>query len=302
MIALRATGAETARSRQMIRLRDGRTLAFAEWGDPAGRPVVMFHGTPGTRLTRPSDETPLHTRGVRLLTMDRPGYGLSDPHPGRRLLDWPADVAALADALGLEHFPIVGVSGGGPHALACAAALPTRVAAVALVGGPAPMDQPGVQTDMLRINRLAVRLADRLPAWTAAWPTRLGSRVMHRYPLLTMRVIAAPAAAPDRAALTSPLGVAESIQTIEEAFRRGTRGLIDDISVLSHPWGFAPADIRVPVYLWQGMLDRNVPVGSGRYLADSIPTCRRSVFCSTEGHELLHTHWPEILDALMTEG
>jgi pimeloyl-ACP methyl ester carboxylesterase len=96
--------------------------------------------------------------------------------------------------------------------------------------------------------------------------------------------------------------VAESVETIQEAFRHGTWGLVADIAVLAHSWGFAPADIQVPVYLWHGALDRSVPVAGGRYLADSIPTCRRSVFCSTEGHELLHTHWPEILDALMTEG
>jgi pimeloyl-ACP methyl ester carboxylesterase len=262
----------------------------------------MFHGTPGTRLTRPSDETPLHTRRVRLLTMDRPGYGLSDPRPGRRLLDWPADVAALADALELERFPIIGVSGGGPHALVCAAAMPTRVAAVALVGGPAPMDQPGIQTNMLRINRLAVRLVDHLPAWSATWPTRLGSRLLHRYPQAAMRLIAAPAAPPDRAALTSPLGVVESIQTIEESLRRGTRGLIEDIAVLAHPWGFAPADIQVPVYLWHGTLDRNVPVAAGRYLAHALPTCRQSTFCPTEGHELLPLHWSEILDTIISEG
>src|SRR6476661_2822678 len=172
-MAARAPQGVRRRPGRIIRLPDGRALGFAEWGDPAGRPVFLFHGTPGSRLSRHPDESQARAQGVRLITVDRPGYGLSDPLPRRRLLDWPADVAALAAALRLERFALVGVSGGGPHALACAYACPDRVTAVALIGGAGPMDDPVALRQMMWVNRAALRLAPRLPGWSAAWPGRV---------------------------------------------------------------------------------------------------------------------------------
>ncbi|HEX6606960.1 MAG TPA: alpha/beta hydrolase [Chloroflexia bacterium] len=290
-------GGTSPRSR-IFTLPDGRALAFAEWGDPAGHPIFLFHGTPGSRLTRPADEAPARARGVRLITVDRPGYGRSDAQPGRQLLAWPADIAALADALHLATWAVVGVSGGGPHALACTYQLPHRVAAVALVGGVAPLDQAGAQEQMLRVYRLAIRLSNHLPKWPARGPARVGSGLMRRYPHVAIPLLTARLPAVDRAMLTRPAVLNASVETIAEAFRQGIQGVVGDIAVLAHPWGFNPAAIRRPVYLWHGVADRNVPVAHGRYLAATIPACR-ATFCPAEGHELLYDHWPAILDALL---
>src|SRR5438309_1811387 len=121
-----AKTAQDARLNQTIKLRDGRTLAYAEYGDPAGTPVIFFHGTPGSRLMAApawKDES----LGLRIIAPDRPGFGLSTYRPNRTILNWASDVAELADALKLDKFIVAGVSGGGPHSLACAHELPDRV-------------------------------------------------------------------------------------------------------------------------------------------------------------------------------
>jgi pimeloyl-ACP methyl ester carboxylesterase len=288
----------TSLRHQIFSLPDGRALAFAEWGAPAGYPIFLFHGTPGSRLTRPPDEAPVRARGVRLITVDRPGYGRSDAQPGRQLLAWPADVAALADVLNLATWAVVGVSGGGPHALACTYQLPHRVVATALVGSVGPLDRAGAQEQMLRVYRLAIRLSNHLPTWPASGPTHVGCDLMRRYPHVAIPLLTARLPTVDRAVLTRPAVLDASLETTAEAFRQGIQGVVGDIAVLAHPWGFEPAAIRMPVYLWHGVTDRNVPVAHGQYLAAAIPACR-ATFCPAEGHELLYDHWLEILDALL---
>src|SRR5215472_6981947 len=124
---------------ETIRLADGRALGFAEYGDPNGAPLFFFHGLWASRLTSHPDHEIARSLGVRLITMDRPGIGCSAPKPGRRLIDWPEDVAALADALQLQRFAILGWSGGGAYALACASRIPERLTAVGLASGGAPL-------------------------------------------------------------------------------------------------------------------------------------------------------------------
>src|SRR6516165_2603800 len=116
-----------ARDGRLATAADGRAIAFAEWGDPAGFPVFGLHGTPNSRLARHWDESVFVEAGARLITYDRPGYGGSDRHAGRRVVDCVGDVVAIADALGLERFSVTGTSGGGPHALAVAASVPERI-------------------------------------------------------------------------------------------------------------------------------------------------------------------------------
>src|SRR6266568_1580644 len=143
-------------------MADGRTLAYAEWGDPRGDPVLLFHGSGGSRLFRP-DEAITRACGVRLITVDRPGFGRSDPLPGRTLLGWPQDVAGLAHELAIGSFGVVGYSSGGPHALACGAVLAHRVTALAVAGCPAPPDAlPG------GAGRLAMLIAS---SWTLSTAT-----------------------------------------------------------------------------------------------------------------------------------
>src|SRR5947209_134625 len=127
-----------------ITTSDGRTLAFCEWGDPDGSPVFSLHGTPGSRLSRHPDEDVYRRARVRVITYDRPGYGGSDRHAGRRVADAAQDIATIADSLGLDRFAVTGASGGAPHALACGALLSDRVTRCASVVGPAPLGSGGL--------------------------------------------------------------------------------------------------------------------------------------------------------------
>ncbi len=128
---------------QTLKMKDGRTLGFAEYGDPNGKPVFHFNGSGGSRLEHPADKAILTQLGIRYISTDRPGHGISTPQPDRELLDWPDDISSLADHLGIDKFFVLGWSAGGPHALACAFKLPDRVIFGALVCGLAPPDRPG---------------------------------------------------------------------------------------------------------------------------------------------------------------
>src|SRR5215204_6111862 len=142
-------------------LSDGRTLGYAQWGSSDGAPVLGFHGTSLSRLAHVGADAP-RAAGVRLILVDRPAYGLSDLHPGRALLDWPRDIAELADGLDVDRFAVFGMSGGGPHAASCAYTLPDRVSALGLVSSPGPVwDRPELRFSAPRHRRPMIQLAER---------------------------------------------------------------------------------------------------------------------------------------------
>ena len=166
-----------------LQLTDGRRLGWSESGDPSGTPVFFFHGFGTTRIVCPPDEAALEHR-IRLIAVDRPGIGLSDPQPGRSLLDWPSDVAELADHLGFARFSIVAWSGGGPYGLACGHALASRVDAVAAVSPAAPLAKPTDPGYLRWRDRHAVRFANRAP-WVirlAMWHWGRGQRALQQAP------------------------------------------------------------------------------------------------------------------------
>src|SRR6185503_12550356 len=144
-----------------IKLRDGRTLAYAEYGSPRGQPIIHCHGTPSSRVEGELtfSGTTAAELGVRIIVPDRPGMGRSDFQPGRRIVDWPNDVLELAAALGLDTFAVLGSSGGAPYAAACGALIPSRIRVVGLLGGLAPADAPGVLASMVGPMRMMFRLA-----------------------------------------------------------------------------------------------------------------------------------------------
>jgi len=160
---LRVTEGGPPATDREIRLPDGRRLGYAEYGDLTGKPVFFFHGWPSSRLFLRSQAAVTAAQGVRVIACERPGFGLSDFQPKRQLLDWPVDVLALADALGIDRFAVAGHSGGGPYAAACAFKIPSRVTAAAIISGLAPLDCPQATGDMMAANRLFFGLARRLP-------------------------------------------------------------------------------------------------------------------------------------------
>jgi pimeloyl-ACP methyl ester carboxylesterase len=283
----------------IITLTDGRTLAYAEWGDPLGKPVFFFHGTPGSRFFRPPDEITKKV-GVRLITTDRPGYGLSDFQPGRRFLDWPADIVQLADTLGIKKFAVAGHSGGGPYALASAFSLPGRVTSAASLSGAAPVDAPDIKRGMSATNKFGITMRPFIP-WSL-WRALIW--------VFYHRRANDPAADIDRGAGHRPLADEEQVRRLDvreacilsevEAFRPGLRGLAWETRLLTRPWGFRFKDIHLPVYLWHGTDDDQATIPMARYVAGKIPGCKLTV-CENEAHLLLFPHWEEILAQLISE-
>lgn len=280
---------------RLIRLPDGRRLGFAESGDPGGRPVFFFHGFGTTRVVCPPDEA-ARRLGLRLIAVDRPGIGLSDPLPGRRLLDWPADVAMLADYLDLDDFAVVGWSGGGPYALACGHALAGRIRSVAAVSSAAPLAAGADPAYLRRLDRHAVRAADRAPwvirlaMWHWGRPQRRDAERFFERSLADM-------CAADQAVLADTALRSRMIANSTELYRQGGRGMYDEALVLARPWGFEPAELTVQVDVWQGGRDETVPMAMASHLAAMIPGARLHMH-PDEGHHLLYRHWPEILEAL----
>src|SRR5512143_3551033 len=153
----------TCQSDNQIKLHDGRRLGYAEFGDPRGKPVLFFHGYPGSRWDGAETGHAAERMGVRLIVPYRPGMGLSDYQTKRRLLDWPTDVVELAHALGLDDFAVIGYSGGGPYALACAFQLGTRLSAVGVIAGVGPLTEPGALDGMVKTNIQLFQMARRTP-------------------------------------------------------------------------------------------------------------------------------------------
>jgi len=287
------------RADNVIRLRDGRLLGYGEFGDPAGKPLFFFHGFPGSRLEAQLGRDAAARKGVRIVAPDRPGMGLSDFKPGRRIADWPDDVVELADALGIERFAVAGVSGGGPYAAVCALRIPDRLTGVGIISGVGPFDVPGAAAQMNRMNQLLFGLARRAPS-LAAVPIWLEGLVVRRFPERAMQLMERALPECDRAILARPEVHSLMIADVTEAFRSGSRGAVWELGLYSRAWGFRLEDITVPVHLWQGDADTNVPVAMGRYQASVIPTCH-ATFYPGEGHFLVVDRIEEMLDALFAE-
>lgn len=285
------------RLNQWLLLPDGRRLGFAESGDPTGRPVLLFHGTPGSRLKRHPDESIAQALGVRVLALDRPGYGLSDPQPNRRLLDWPADVAAFADRLGLARFAVMGISGGGPYAAVCAYALPQHVTRTGIVGGAELMHQRESGAGMLLLNRIGLQAARTLPVPALAQLNTLLYSTVRRHPERLFEGVSRRLPPADRRVLADPALRSNSIDAVRESLRRGGAGLASDMAILARPWGFDLAAIHGAVYLWHGTVDVNVPLAAAQAVALAISGCRTTYYPG-EGHLILYPHWREILAAL----
>jgi pimeloyl-ACP methyl ester carboxylesterase len=259
---------------------DGREVAFAVWGDPAGFPVMQLHGTPGCRLTRWPDETVYARLAVCFVTHDRAGYGRSSRLRGRRVVDDVDDVRLIADELSFERFGVTGGSGGGPHALACAARLPERVIRTTCVVGTAPYGPSGLDRDAWfagmdpenvrdfqltfegedAVNANHERLQAKYEAHAAADDT---PNVLEEYDLSES----------DREHLARPETVQILNETIREHAVNGVYGWTDDLLALTGPWGFDVSEITVPVLIRYGTSDVLVPPTHGDWLAAHVPGC-----------------------------
>jgi len=269
-------------TQQRFRLPDGRYLGYAEYGDAGGLPVFYFHGFPGSRLEARLARHQAVSLGIRLISVDRPGYGLSEEKRRRTLLDWVDDTVQLADFLDIRRFSAVGVSGGGPYAAACAFKIPHRLKKVAIVCGLGPVVSSNGRIKTAEPIATGLMLAGRFPnlAQMSFAPAALMYR---RHPALMLRLISLRLAGCDRRALQLP-GLHELLcDSFREAFRRSLLGPARDLVIYGRDWGFALQDIRVPTWLWHGEQDAVVPPAMGHLLAREIPNCR-AVFCPQDGH------------------
>jgi len=256
-----------------VQTPDGRQLTTQVYGDPDGRSVFLLHGTPGSRLGPHPRSSVLHRLGVRLISFDRPGYGGSDRKEGRRVADAAADVLAIADALELERFAVVGRSGGGPHALACAALLPERVTKTAVLVGLAPRGADGLdwfdgmaQSNVLEFTAGTNGYED-IAAHTIATADAIRAN-----PASLIANLQPELPAPDRRVVADRGIRSMLIETYAEALRTSAFGWIDDVLAFCSPWGFDPAAVSIPVLLWHGASDVFSPASHAIWLADKIPS------------------------------
>lgn len=283
---------------ETLRLEDGRLLGYAVYGDPEGWPIFYFHGFPGSRLEAQLADRVAARMGIRLIALDRPGFGLSDFKPRRTIFEWPDDVVKIADALRINRFATIGVSGGGPYAAACALKIPQRLTAVAIVCGLGPLDTPNGTDRMVRTNHLIFFLGRRLP-WLAKISLWRIAYQVRRNPEGTLRRMIVALPDPDKAVLARPEVKTAMKDNVVEAFRGGSRGAACELLLYTRPWGFLLEDIATRVNLWHGEQDVSVPPTMGQYQARTIPNCR-AIFCPGEGHfSLVINHMEEVLSGLL---
>ena len=287
------------KSNQTLQLKDGRQMGYAEFGDLNGKPVFFFHGTPGARLFRHPDESIATALTARIITIERPGYGLSDFNPDNTLVSWTKDVVQLADFLNIEQFVVAGVSGGEPYVLACASEIPERIIRVGVISSLSPLDESQVTKGMNAINGILFGLAQYSPFLLKPLsspialiarknPQKLFDYVLKNYfPVHDQKVLFQP-------------GVRDMfLEYLPQAFHQGTRGFALDMKIFAESWGFQLKNISGKVYLWHGEKDENVPLSAGQYLANTIPNCEAR-FYPDEGHLLIFNHWQEILTTLVS--
>ncbi|WP_285597728.1 alpha/beta hydrolase [Kineosporia sp. NBRC 101731] len=282
-----------------MNLPDGRSLAYDSIGSSDALPLVFHHGSPGGAVRlRPLTEA-AYKHGLRLITFSRPGYGTSTPHPGRSIADVAADVTELLDALGTEKFLTMGHSGGGPHALACAALLPQRCLGAAIVAGVGPFAAPGLDflegmaPENLAEFGAAVKGTSELDAYLSAEAQGLAT-VRPEDVVAALGGLVGPA---DQAALTGD-ALEHMVETMHYAVSSGIAGWREDDLAFANDWGFALEDIRVPVSVWQGVQDRMVPLAHALWLADNVPGAALHVE-SQDGHLSLWSRFGDIVGDLL---
>ena len=277
-----------------VRTPDGRTLAVEESGDPAGRPVLVHNGTPNFKRLYGPNVRDAAARGLRLISYDRPGYGGSSPQPGRTVADCAGDVRTICAELGIDRLATWGISGGGPHVLACAALLPDLVTAAASLASPAPYGAEGLDyfAGMGQDNVDDTRLFLTDEAAARAKTDKDREELLAASPADVAKVMESLLTPTDAAALRGEL--AEYLtSSSRDGLAPGSQGWWDD-NCMVRPWGFDLAGITVPVLLLHGRQDMFVPFGHGEWLAAHIPSVEARLL-DDDGHlTLLQNRVPEV--------
>ena len=277
-------------------LRDGRTLAWREYGPASGRPVLRFQGTTGSRNSRYPDEDAYARLNARVIVFDRPGYGASSRFPGRGVSVVADDAAELLDHLELEDVHAIGGSGGGPHVLALAARHPGRVRAASVVAGMAPLEEDDLG-GLIELNRRGWHAARE--GWDALYELLAPRREeILADPLAGFRAAMEAAPETDKAVMDDPAWQRVFVEDVTEAFRPGAEGWVDESMALSLLWDLDPAHVRCTVTWWQGARDANAPIAAVRRLLTRMGPVDLRVWGEAGHLEAYHRH-DEILDELL---
>ena len=283
---------------QSCRLPDSRTITYAEYGDPNGKPVFYFHGQSGSRLEPAMlDANVFGKAGIRLIACDRPGMGGSDFQSGRGFSHWSVDIVALADSLRLGKFGVFGVSGGGGYVSACARWIPDRLTAAVIVSGAGQMDAPDTRACLPVMNRLMWGLAARSARLIGLLLTLTIPKA--QVDISKVRKQMMRSLPPVEAVVFEKPGRLEAFMASgAESMRHGIHGIAWDTHICARPWDFRLEEIRFPVRLLHGEADLNVPVGIARKVTAAIPGCQ-ATFYPGEGHfSTVINHFDEVMNAL----
>jgi pimeloyl-ACP methyl ester carboxylesterase len=286
----------------IVPLTDGRKLAVIEYGDKQGLPVMFFHGTPGSRLLFLEDDEVSKALGIRLISLDRPGFGLSDPKPNRTLLDWADDINEAANYLKLDMFSIIGVSGGGAFAAACAYKLAPRLHSVSLVASTTPFVNGKCPKGTMTANKIAFFLARKVP-WLVKMSYRSTKKLLEKQPEKFMEQNKKGNKHLhewDRQFLQTDEQLKGLIMHMGEAFRVSVDECVNEPVLLAKPWGFSFKDFTVPIDVWHGEEDRMAPAAEMKKAAAAIPNCYTH-FISGAGHFLTENDqiWNDILTTIL---
>jgi pimeloyl-ACP methyl ester carboxylesterase len=278
---------------QVLRLGDGRALGFTVWGDPAGAPLLLLHGTPGSRSQIAIVHEAGRKLGLAIVAPDRWGYGLSDAPAAPSLPAFATDMSALMDRLGHAHFAVGGISGGGPYAAGVAACLASRVTALALVSPMGPVADPACRRSLSRFHRFCFAALPRSPLAVAA-VFALFRASLERSPRLAARLATLRAGERDKALLTRPEIARWLLGSFRAGLKRSVRGPVLDLQAFSRDWGVDLGAVRAPTRLWIGTADTAVPLAAARLLARSIGPCAVTEL-QGEGHFWVAERHGEVL-------
>jgi pimeloyl-ACP methyl ester carboxylesterase len=278
---------------RVVRLRDGRSLGYAQYGDRDGFPIVNAHGGLACRHDVAAADAAAAEAGVRLISPDRPGVGLSDPRPGRSVLDWARDVAELLERIDVDRFAVMGWSMGGQYAAAVGHALPHRVTRVAIIAGALPLTEPGVFDELPGMDRFLIRMCRRTP-WAAAQGFRMMRFAAGAAPTVYGR-LGARWLGPADGAVIRDEGFGAFARMSHEALRQLT-GAVEEYQAYARPWGFAPEQLTVPVDVWAGTRDQLGHPSWPHRLALRIPNATLNI--RDGGHFMAHLYYREIFEAL----
>ena len=286
----------------LIELEDGAVIAFDEYGNANGVPVIFCHGWPSSRTMARLTDEPARDLGIRIISPDRPGISGSSLQPDRKLADWPRLVERIADHLGIRDFRILAISGGAPYAYATAAAMPKRVRAIAIVGGAPPLAEIQATNGllplyrwMLVLYRIRPRLLRRLfylarPILSLRPPVRLR-------PLILKILMLRPC---DAESLRDAAAFKAIFESQRRAWRGSAEGVMADAQIYAQPWGFAMEDVRVSVRLWHGKEDRAFSVQLAEEVAKRLPNCKARFIDDAGHYSLPIRHMREILKDLLS--